>query len=80
MFVTVIFKILIDIVMPRRSFTIVCGKCKTTYRVSETGTRFPWEDNEEYFCPVCKESGGSIKTHYNLDEIVIKQEGKTDKS
>ncbi|MDE5752554.1 MAG: hypothetical protein K2H88_07940 [Duncaniella sp.] len=28
-------------------------------------------DNEEYGCPVCGEAAGKMKTHYNLDEIVV---------
>lgn len=66
--------------MPYRSFTVVCDKCRTTYRVSETGTRFPWVDKEEYFCPVCHEPGGSIRTHYNLEENIVKQDDAADKS
>lgn len=53
------------------SFTVKCSRCGTVYRVSEVGTRFPWVDNEEYGCPVCGEAAGKMKTHYNLDEIVV---------
>ena len=59
--------------MSYRSFTVVCDKCKTTYSMSDAGTRFLWVDKEEYFNPVCKEVGGSVKTHYNLEETVITQ-------
>lgn len=53
------------------SFTEKCTRCKTVYRVSEAGTRFPWIDKEDYYCPVCGENGGKIKTHYNLEEIAM---------
>ena len=50
---------------------VECLCCKTVYDVHETGSRFPWNDKEEYYCPVCGESGGTIKTHYTLEERVI---------
>ncbi len=48
-----------------------CNVCKTKYRVQEEGTRFPWNDREEYHCPVCGELGGTMKTHYTLEETVV---------
>lgn len=57
--------------MSYRSFIVTCSKCETPYRVEEVGTRFPWIDKEEYYCPKCKECGGSIRTHYNLKETII---------
>lgn len=48
-----------------------CTVCKTKLRVQEEGTRFPWIDNESYYCPVCGKLGGEMKTHYNLSESVV---------
>lgn len=58
----------------QRSEIIECPQCKTIYKVSEEGTRFPWIDKEEYNCPICGEYGGTMKTHYNLKESVVSLE------
>lgn len=58
----------------RHNKTTECPNCKTVYEVREEGTRFPWIEREEYHCPVCGELGGTMKTHFNLEEKVISLE------
>lgn len=57
--------------MAYQRFEVTCSRCRTVYTVSEEGTRFPWNDREEYSCPVCGELGGTYKTRYNLNEEVL---------